>query len=371
MGILIYTTYELTKTYVTVEMNDEVIAVYTHASTVGEVLEEREIQYSDHDYIEPSENTQITEAMNIVYKPAQKVFVTLDGTSKEVWTIANTVQELIDELNIVVKEHDHLEPSLETELADEMNISHKSAVKITLLSDGEEKEIWTTSTTVADFLEQEEIVLNDLDRVEPSNEEFIKEEMEIKVVRVEKVTDVVEETIDYAIVRKNDASLERGKEKVLDSGQKGRVKKHYEVILEDGVEVSRELLKEEEVQKMKERVVAVGTKAPKTTVSRGSSSPSKLAAGEWRTFTATAYSANCKGCSGITYTGINLHKNPNAKVVAVDPRVIPLGSRVEIKGMGIFLAADIGGAIKGNKIDIFRQDPWAFGRQTVQVRIVQ
>src|SRR5690554_4880048 len=297
MGILIFATYEATKQSVTVEVNDEVRTVYTHASTVGEVLEEQEIQLNDHDYIEPSENTPITEEMNIVYKQAQKVFVTLDGEKEEVWTVADTVQEFMEQLRIEVKDHDQMNPSLDSLIVDNMNIDHQRAIMVTVISDGEEKEVWTTSTTVADFLANENITLDELDRVEPSVEELITEKMDIKVVRVEKVTDVVEENIDYATVKKNDSSLEQGKEQVVESGQEGRIKKYYEVVLEDGEEVSRELVKEEEVQKTKDRVVAVGTKQLTPTVSRSSS---KLDTGEWRTFTATAYTANCNGCSGTT-----------------------------------------------------------------------
>jgi len=73
----------------------------------------------------------------------------------------------------------------------------------------------------------------------------------------------------------------------------------------------------------------------------------------------TAYTANCKGCSGITKEGINLHENHNMNIIAVDPNVIPLGSIVRLTSEsypdinGIYLAADTGGAIKGNRIDIF------------------
>ncbi|MFB4471589.1 LysM peptidoglycan-binding domain-containing protein [Oceanobacillus caeni] len=68
---------------------------------------------------------------------------------------------------------------------------------------------------------------------------------------------------------------------------------------------------------------------------------------------ATAYTADCEGCSGVTYTGMDLNKNPDAKVIAVDPDVIPLGSKVYVEGYGEAVAADIGSAIKGNRIDVF------------------
>ncbi|WP_085508609.1 LysM peptidoglycan-binding and 3D domain-containing protein [Thalassobacillus devorans] len=88
---------------------------------------------------------------------------------------------------------------------------------------------------------------------------------------------------------------------------------------------------------------------------------------------ATAYTANCTGCSGVTYTGIDLNANPDKKVIAVDPNVIPLGSEVYVEGYGRAVAGDIGGAIKGNKIDIFmpdRSDALEFGVQNVEVTIL-
>lgn len=89
--------------------------------------------------------------------------------------------------------------------------------------------------------------------------------------------------------------------------------------------------------------------------------------------TATAYTATCKGCSGITATGINLLENPDLKVISVDPSVIPLGSKVYVEGYGEAIAGDTGGAIKGNKIDVFipsKQDAINFGVKKVKVTVL-
>ncbi|OZS77857.1 peptidoglycan-binding protein [Tetzosporium hominis] len=91
------------------------------------------------------------------------------------------------------------------------------------------------------------------------------------------------------------------------------------------------------------------------------------------TVEATAYTAYCEGCSGTTATGIDLRANPGMKVIAVDPNVIPLGSKVWVEGYGEAIAGDTGGAIKGNKIDIFmpdQQDALNWGRQTITVKIL-
>ncbi|MDT8859748.1 LysM peptidoglycan-binding domain-containing protein [Alkalihalobacillus sp. MEB130] len=91
------------------------------------------------------------------------------------------------------------------------------------------------------------------------------------------------------------------------------------------------------------------------------------------TMTATAYTASCNGCTGITATGLNLLDNPDKKVISVDPSVIPLGTEVYVEGYGHAVAADTGGAIKGNKIDLFipnRQDALNWGVQEVNVKIL-
>ncbi|WP_375200504.1 LysM peptidoglycan-binding domain-containing protein [Lysinibacillus sp. RS11] len=91
------------------------------------------------------------------------------------------------------------------------------------------------------------------------------------------------------------------------------------------------------------------------------------------TVEASAYTASCEGCSGITATGINLKTNPNAKVISVDPTVIPLGSKVYVEGYGEAIAGDTGGAIKGNRIDVFfpsQQDAINFGVKKLKVTIL-
>ncbi|WP_252502570.1 3D domain-containing protein [Sporosarcina sp. Marseille-Q4943] len=92
------------------------------------------------------------------------------------------------------------------------------------------------------------------------------------------------------------------------------------------------------------------------------------------TVSASAYTANCNGCSGITSTGINLKRNPDAKVIAVDPSIIPLGTKVYVEGYGYAIAGDTGGSIKGNKIDVFfpsKSEAYKWGRKDVKIKILK
>ncbi|QCR32763.1 3D domain-containing protein [Lysinibacillus sp. SGAir0095] len=103
------------------------------------------------------------------------------------------------------------------------------------------------------------------------------------------------------------------------------------------------------------------------------SSSEEPASGRELLVTATAYTAYCEGCSGTTAIGIDLRSNPNQKVIAVDPNVIPLGSKVWVEGYGEAIAGDTGGAIKGNKIDVFiptRNEALQWGRKQVKLKIL-
>ncbi len=90
---------------------------------------------------------------------------------------------------------------------------------------------------------------------------------------------------------------------------------------------------------------------------------------------ATAYNWDCPSCDGrgLTSTGYDLKANPNG-VVAVDPSVIPLGTKVWVEGYGYAVARDTGGSIKGNRIDVHmptQKQAMSFGSKRVKVKILE
>ena len=132
---------------------------------------------------------------------------------------------------------------------------------------------------------------------------------------------------------------------------------------------SEPVQKQEPVQKEQTTKKA----APKKETAKAESSSASQSVQKEMTVTATAYTANDGGISGITATGVNLNKNPNAKVIAVDPNVIPLGSKVYVEGYGEAIAADTGGAIKGNKIDVHvpsKSQAKNWGVKSVKVKVL-
>ncbi|PGZ07546.1 enterotoxin [Bacillus cereus] len=107
---------------------------------------------------------------------------------------------------------------------------------------------------------------------------------------------------------------------------------------------------------------------------------SEPSGGRELTVEATAYTAHPSENGGtyggrvLTAMGHDLTANPNMKMIAVDPKVIPLGSKVWVEGYGEAIAGDTGGAIKGNRIDVLLGSDSAaqkWGRKTVKVKILK
>ena len=366
LGILFF---EGSKNTVAITLNGKPEVVKTHADTIKELLDELDVPHRSQDYLSLKANSKVKDHMKVVWKQANKVHIVKDNEKKTVWTTAGTVAELLKEQKIVLKEQDQISPKPQTAIKNKMNIDLNIAFYLTFVDRGKEQKVWATSATVADFLTQQGIKLNELDRVEPSLTDTISENGVVNVIRVEKVTDVVEEPVQFAVVTKKDESLEKGKEEIVAPGKLGRVSKQYEVVLENGKEVSRKLINEQSITEKQDKVVAVGTKELALQVSRGADET-----GTEFYVTATAYTASCNGCSGRTATGLNLRANPNMKVIAVDPSVIPLGTKVYVEGYGYAVAADTGGAIKGYIIDLFmpsKAEAYRWGRKKVKIKVLQ
>ena len=304
-----------------------------------------------------------------------------NGVEIHVGTMENTVEKVLEENGISVGPEDYINPPLDSELhKTKINeIQIKRAVPVYVSVDGQELELMTYKDTVRDVLNDNSIELSENDRLEGAGlDDKITEGMHLKIVRVEEKIVTENEQIPYEVVSRANSRMEKGKQKTVTDGKEGVKQKSFKVVIEDGIEVSKELIKEEVVTNPVNKVVEYGTYEPKKT-SRGKVLNYKKVL----EMKATAYTASYKDTGkspghpqfGITYTGVKAKKG----VVAVDPKVIPLGTRLYIEGVGstpdygYAVAADIGGAVKGNVIDLYMEDPkesQSWGVRKVKVYIL-
>ena len=287
-------------------------------------------------------------------------------------TRQSTVEGLLKEKKIVLSEKDSITPALDETISDRCNVIIRKGRSVNLEYDGVYVAAATTSKKVSDFLAAAGIEVNPADIVTPSLDSNLKEGDTIKIVRVTKEENVTTERIPFSEVKVEDNNLYAGETAVRQEGADGVKEVITTTVYHDGVMVSENEVTEKVITPATDKIIAVGTK-PKANTHKGFTYKRKI------TVNATAYEPfNCGGDGrGITASGIRAQFG----VVAVDPRVIPLGTKLYIESTddgaswtyGYAIAADTGGAIKGNKIDLCyntRGECIQFGRRSANVYVL-
>ncbi len=310
-----------------------------------------------------------------------------NGLVKELVTFKRYVGDILAQENITLGSNDRLSVSKDTKLKDDMKIEVFRAFMVTVTEKGESEIRIATCKTAGEILTELGYNPKRTDKITPGYDSLVSEFDEITLVRVDEKTVDVKEEIPYESKERENKALASGKRKLVQKGVAGEKLVSYKISYEDGVEVSREKLKEDiKVQPIAEiREVGPKSAASYTIASAGTIQTSRngnLAYSKVITATATAYDASSCGKSpshpayGITATG----RRAGYGIVAVDPSVIPLGSKLYIETpdgsyvYGTSVAADTGGAIKGNRVDLCfdtRAEAIRFGRKTVKVYVLK
>jgi uncharacterized protein YabE (DUF348 family) len=292
-----------------------------------------------------------------------------DGNIMQVKTMKTTAAGALEQAEISLLPGDTVEPSLDARLKDGMIIEINRAFPVYITCDGKRTKVISGQNSVMQVLQDNHVNIGPKDKVEPGLEQVVTAGAEIRVVRV--TEELVTETkrIYYNLVKKNNDKLEKGVTKVVQQGSEGEKLLTYRVTYEDGEEVSREMVGEKVIKEKQDKIVEYGT-IDSFVTARGD----RIRFSKALTMMATAYHAGVESTGktpdhpeyGITYTGVRVQKG----IVAVDPKVIPLGTRLYVEGYGYAVAADIGSAIKGNRIDLYHdtyEEAMRYGRRRVKV----
>lgn len=251
---------------------------------------------------------------------------------------------------------------------------------------GQALTVESSNETVGMLLDRLGISLDEHTTISVPPETTVRDEMVLNITRTVHTTEVYTSTVPYETVRYDDDTLPLGTETIVSEGTDGEVICTANVTYRNGVLVSRDVVKQILSRHASPRMIAVGTAEsvqasqtsaaealPASSVKVGNgtiTTPSGevLSYSHTLTVEATAYTKTDEGCGDWTATGTLARYG----AIAVDPRVIPYGTRMYIVSndgtyvYGIATAEDCGGAINGNRIDLYYDttaECFQFGRR--------
>jgi uncharacterized protein YabE (DUF348 family) len=352
----------------------------THATTVGDLLAEADVQTGPADEIWLGEQQVGPDALlggifsgpravsnrggprlqpqAVVADPPlvslrRAAAITLNdgGTITTLHSTAQTVGEVLREYGVSLFLGDQVAPGLQARVVPAMAVAIQRSVPVTILVDGQVLPTRTRAETVAGLLGQEGVALVGQDRAEPGLTAPVVPNLIVRIIRVRQELLVDFDPIPFTTVWVGDPELEIDNQRLVQAGQIGLTKHRFRLVYENGQETERFLEDSWTEQPPITKTLAYGTKIVVRTLETPNG-PIEY----WRkirVYTTSYRPASCGKAKtdpryGYTRLGWKLQKG----IVAVDPTVIPLRTTMYVPGYGLARAGDTGGGVLGKFVDL-------------------
>lgn len=244
--------------------------IRTWDGTVGDVLEDRGIVLGEHDVVAPSPTEKLADGQHISVRYGREVDLTIDGEHDSFWTTARTLDEVLSERSI--RDESRMSTSRNAAIGREgLSVDIETAKKVVLVVAKEKpRELVTPAETVGDALAEAGVALTPDDRVEPSVETPLVEDLTVTVQKNENRETTRAVDLPFKTIRKDTPSLAAGAQKVERDGATGKAVETWVERVENGETVRNEKRSTKVEKEPVDKIVLVGSRsAPKPPASQG------------------------------------------------------------------------------------------------------
>ena len=217
-------------------------SVISDGAKVKDAIEKSGIILNEHDRVEPGLDSEISNVeYNVNVYRAHPVVIVEDSLKKPVVSSYQTGNEIVKEAGINLRDEDTVELQKANELTDGAGLKAiiKRATPINLTFFGKKEVVYTQSKTVGDFLKDRNIKLGKDDKMSHLEADAITASMDLRVWREGRQTITVEEEVAYPTEKIQDADKAPGYKEIRQAGKNGKRTATYDIVVQDGVEVSR------------------------------------------------------------------------------------------------------------------------------------
>jgi len=346
VGILIacaafglFSWYMLFGRYCVISVIDDGVqrSVRTKEDTLQEVFVTEVFNLTPEDLVSLPLQQEPQEGMTVTITRARNISIEDGDQTKTVRLAQGTIDNALQLAGVAYTKDDEITPAVDTPIGADTNVEIIRAKAIHIKTKKKSYQVMLATGTVGDALTKAGLVFDKQDQISPSIYTHIKDGMEISFtsVDVKKVSHT--ETIGFETIKKKDKTINRGTTKVSQQGKEGVRTIVEEVKYEDGVEVSRKTVSDKITTKAVNKIILEGTKVPVNpaveNLPKGGPTKSMIKT-TMVIDQITAYTHTGKR----TATG----KWPMVGMCAVNPKLIPYGTKLYIPGYGYAVAEDTG-----------------------------
>ncbi|MBB3663671.1 uncharacterized protein YabE (DUF348 family) [Prauserella sediminis] len=282
---------------VTLDIDGSEQTVRSFGDTVGEVLDDADIDVGKHDALSPSPQAEVGDGGVITLERGRHMTVSVDGEQRQVWVRATTVDEALGQLGLedLKNEGAKFSAPLDSDVPLKgMALEVKTQKSVTVYDGGEKpREVTTHAVTAGELIDELDMKLGPQDRLESGPKASLKDGAEVYISRTGVSVVKQKETIEPEVRTIEDPEMEQGKEVVEKPGKAGEELVSYRVTKENGEEIAREEINSKVLKEAKDKVVRVGTKEPPQPQITGGAVWDRLAnceaTGDWSINTGNGY----------------------------------------------------------------------------------